>query len=76
RVRVGARPLRASSSTRPTERGGRRVRVDGVIPGTAYSLHDLTVFLERVSLECWDELTWPRTPSCSSGGGGLAVWKH
>ncbi|WP_167414088.1 hypothetical protein [Streptomyces carpinensis] len=50
--------------------------MDGVIPGTAYSLHDLTVFLERVSLECWDELTWPRTPSCSSGGGGLAVWKH
>ncbi|MET9049275.1 hypothetical protein [Streptomyces sp. NPDC004362] len=29
----------------PTKAGGRRLRVDGCILGTAYSLHDLSVFL-------------------------------
>lgn len=40
----------------PSETGGRRVRVDGEILGTAYSLHDLAVFLERAGLEGWDEM--------------------
>ncbi len=31
----------------PSETGGRRVRIDDRILGTAYSLHDLTVFLAR-----------------------------
>jgi hypothetical protein len=40
----------------PDESGGRRVRVDGTIAGTAFSLHDLSVDLERAGLEGWDEL--------------------
>lgn len=35
----------------PAGTGGRRVRVDGVILGTAYSLHDLSVFLCRAGLK-------------------------
>ncbi|MFE1852158.1 hypothetical protein [Streptomyces sp. NPDC059489] len=34
----------------PTKTGGRRVCVGGCILGTAYSLHDLSVFLCRASI--------------------------
>lgn len=40
----------------PCESGGRRVRVDDEILGTAYSLHDLTVFLQHSCLVGGDEL--------------------
>ncbi|MFJ6841362.1 hypothetical protein ACIQRE_01685 [Streptomyces griseoluteus] len=40
----------------PNEAGGRRVYADGQFLGTAFSLHDLAVFLERAGLEGWDEL--------------------
>lgn len=40
----------------PDEAGGRRVWVEGVNLGTAFSLHDLTVFLQHAGLEGWDEL--------------------
>lgn len=61
----------------PSETGGRRVRADGVILGTAYSLHDLAVFLERAGLEGWDEMDVARYTE--SGlfewrGGGPDVW--
>ncbi|MGW2692369.1 hypothetical protein ACWC3Y_10965 [Streptomyces sp. NPDC001296] len=52
----------------PTEGGGRRVRVDGEILGTAYSLHELAVFLERAGLEGWDELD-------VVGAAGLIEWR-
>ncbi|MGW5063892.1 hypothetical protein ACWEQ2_42640 [Streptomyces sp. NPDC004096] len=35
----------------PTKAGGRRVRVEACILGTAYSLHDLSVFLCRVGIK-------------------------
>jgi hypothetical protein len=46
----------------PTETGGRRVQVDDKTLGTAYSLHDLTVFLERAGLEGLDEVDAPTHP--------------
>jgi hypothetical protein len=54
--------------------GGRRVRVDAEILGTAYSLHDLTVFLERAGLEGWDEVDVANSDLIEWHGGGPEVW--
>lgn len=35
---------------------GRKVGVDNRVLGIAYSLHDLTVFLQNAGLTGWDEL--------------------
>lgn len=56
------------------EGGGRRVRVDGEILGTAYSLQDLTVFLERAGLEGWDELDVAGAELIEWRGGGPDAW--
>ncbi|MFI9821419.1 hypothetical protein ACIHFC_13220 [Streptomyces sp. NPDC052013] len=40
----------------PNGTGGRRVSFKGRLLGTAFSLLDLTVFLQHASLEGWDEL--------------------
>ncbi|MEU6655841.1 hypothetical protein ABZ904_42395 [Streptomyces sp. NPDC046900] len=37
----------------PSKTGGRRVQVDGDMPVRAYSLQDLSVFLERAGIEDW-----------------------
>jgi hypothetical protein len=58
----------------PSEGGGRRVRVDGAILGTAYSLHDLTVFLERAGLEGWDDLDVAGSGLIEWRGGGPDAW--
>lgn len=61
----------------PAEGGGRRVRVDGQILGTAYSLHDLAVFLERAGLEGLDELdVVASTGLIEWRGGGQDVWER
>lgn len=60
----------------PSEMGGRRVRVDGQILGTAYSLHDLTVFLQHAGLEGWDDLDVAGTDLIEWRGGGPDVWTH
>jgi hypothetical protein len=60
----------------PSETGGRRVRVDGEILGTAYSLHDLTVFLEQAGLEGYDELDVAAWEQIEWRGGGADVWTH
>ncbi|MFI1701982.1 hypothetical protein ACH419_39380 [Streptomyces bobili] len=60
----------------PTETGGRRVRVDGTILGMAFSLHDLTVFLERAGLEGYDELDVAGWDRIEWRGGGPDVWTH
>jgi len=61
----------------PSETGGRRVRVDGAILGTAYSLHDLAVFLERAGLEGWDELDVAQHAELFEWrGGGPDAWEH
>ncbi|WP_308310566.1 hypothetical protein [Streptomyces sp. G3] len=44
----------------PSDTGGRRVRIDGEILGTAFSLHDLTVFLQHARLEGRDDLDLDR----------------
>ncbi|MEU8906987.1 hypothetical protein [Streptomyces mirabilis] len=56
----------------PSENGGRQVRVDDETLGTAYSLHDLSVFLERV--EGVDELDVIESPLIEWHGGGPEVW--
>ncbi|MEU3507928.1 hypothetical protein ABZ733_08350 [Streptomyces longwoodensis] len=60
----------------PSETGGRRVRVDGEILGTAYTLHDVSVFLERAGLEGWDELDVARAELIEWRGGGPDQWEH
>jgi len=59
----------------PGESGGRRVRVDGETLGTAYSLHDLTVFLQHAGLEGVDELDVIESPLIEWHGGGPEVWE-
>ncbi|MCX4993823.1 hypothetical protein [Streptomyces longwoodensis] len=60
----------------PSETGGRRVRVDGEILGTAYTLHDVSVFLERAGLEGWDELDVAQAEMIEWRGGGPGQWEH
>lgn len=60
----------------PSETGGRRVRVEGTILGTAYSLHDLTVFLEQAGLEGYDELDVAGWSGIEWRGGGPNVWEY
>ncbi|MFJ6559995.1 hypothetical protein ACIQMV_08955 [Streptomyces sp. NPDC091412] len=59
----------------PAEGGGRRVRADGTTLGTAYSLHDLTVFLQHAGLEGWDELDVAGTDLIEWRGGGPEEWR-
>ncbi|MFB7115562.1 hypothetical protein [Streptomyces sp. NPDC056291] len=58
----------------PGEGGGRRVCADGTVLGTAYSLHDLTVYVERAGLEGLDELDVAMSPLVEWHGGGPEVW--
>ncbi|GAA3773210.1 hypothetical protein [Streptomyces chiangmaiensis] len=58
----------------PSETGGRHVLVDGEKLGTAYSLHDLSVFLQRAGLECLDEVDAAESPLIEWHGGGPEVW--
>ncbi|MER5549827.1 hypothetical protein ABT072_47410 [Streptomyces sp. NPDC002589] len=46
----------------PGSAGGRRVQVDSETLGTAYSLHDLSVFLERAGLEGLDVVNLVNSP--------------
>lgn len=58
----------------PNSTGGRRCRVDGETLGTAYSLHDLSVFLEQAGLEGLDEVDVAESPLIEWHGGGPEVW--
>ncbi|WP_369243800.1 hypothetical protein [Streptomyces sp. R41] len=60
----------------PSESGGRGVRVDSTILGTAYSLHDLTVFLRGAGLPDWDELDVAESGLIEWHGGGPEVWRR
>ncbi|MER6320073.1 hypothetical protein ABT237_40965 [Streptomyces sp. NPDC001581] len=57
------------------EGGGRRVRVDGTIPGTAYSDRDLSEFLRRAGAQEPDEMVlsglieWREDPAHDYGTG-------
>ncbi|GAB2766097.1 hypothetical protein [Streptomyces bullii] len=59
----------------PDETGGRRVQVDAETLGTAYGLHDLSVFLKRSGLECLDEVDVADSPLIEWHGGGPEVWR-
>ncbi|MFS4105113.1 hypothetical protein [Streptomyces sp. PD-S100-1] len=62
----------------PATNGGRRVTVDGQPLGTAFSVHDLAVFLERAGLEGWDELDVAQHSELGLiewRGGGPEVWQ-
>ncbi|MEU9213891.1 hypothetical protein AB0D27_39865 [Streptomyces sp. NPDC048415] len=58
----------------PSETGGRRVCIDDRILGTAYSLHDLTVFLQNAGLTGWDELDVAESSLIEWHEGGPEVW--
>ncbi|MEU8692844.1 hypothetical protein [Streptomyces sp. NPDC048665] len=60
----------------PGEGGGRRVQVDSETLGAAYSLHDLSVFLERAGLEGLDVVDLVNSPLIEWRGGGPEVWEH
>jgi hypothetical protein len=58
----------------PGGSGGRRVCVDYKILGTAYSLHDVAVFLRYAGLVGWDELDVAESDLIEWHGGGPEVW--
>ncbi|MGI5133350.1 MULTISPECIES: hypothetical protein [unclassified Streptomyces] len=58
----------------PSETGGRRVRIDGVILGTAYSLQDLSVFLCRAGIEGWTEVN-PLVEDIVESYADLIEWR-
>ncbi|MGW2939817.1 hypothetical protein ACWDA7_51115 [Streptomyces sp. NPDC001156] len=58
----------------PDETGGRHGHVGGETLGTAYSLHDLSVFLRRVGLEGLDEVDVADLPLIEWDGGGAEDW--
>jgi len=58
----------------PGEGGGRPVRIDDQALGTAFSLHDLSVFLQRAGMEDVDELDVVMSPLVEWHGGGPEVW--
>jgi hypothetical protein len=60
----------------PAETGGRKVCIDDRILGTAYSLHDLTVFLQNAGLSGWDELDVAESDLIEWHEGGPEVWKR
>ncbi|WP_055492755.1 hypothetical protein [Streptomyces sp. TP-A0356] len=58
----------------PLPKGGRQVLVGDEVLGTAYSLHELTVYLQRAGLEGVDELDVAMSPLIEWHGGGPEVW--
>ncbi|MEU7059589.1 hypothetical protein [Streptomyces sp. NPDC046197] len=58
----------------PLPNGGRQVLVGDEVLGTAYSLHELTVYLQRAGLEDVDELDVAMSPLIEWHGGGPEVW--
>ncbi|MEU6774685.1 hypothetical protein [Streptomyces sp. NPDC046759] len=60
----------------PGEGGGRRIQVGSETLGTADSLHDLSVFLERAGLEGWDVVDLVNSPLIEWHGGGPEVWER
>ncbi|REE58702.1 hypothetical protein BX257_1134 [Streptomyces sp. 3212.3] len=58
----------------PCGSGGRNVHLGDEFLGTAYSLHDLTVFLQCIGLLGWDELDVTESDLIEWRGGGPEVW--
>ncbi|MET8098118.1 hypothetical protein ABZV29_16810 [Streptomyces sp. NPDC005236] len=60
----------------PDEDGGRRVRVDGVILGRAFSVKDVAAFMQTAGLQDWGEMDVVRSELIEWRGGGPEVWEH
>lgn len=60
----------------PYGTGGRRVCIDDQKLGTAYSLQDLTAFLQNAGLTGWDELDVVESGWIERHEGGPEVWKR
>ncbi|MFH8936234.1 hypothetical protein [Streptomyces griseosporeus] len=58
----------------PDEDGGRRVRIDGVIKGRAFSVRDVAAFMQE--LQEFDEMDVVRSGLIVWRGGGPDVWTH
>lgn len=58
----------------PDEDGGRRVRIDGVIKGRAFSVQDVARFAQEAGLQHWDEMDVVRSQLIEWRGGGPDVW--
>ncbi|OIJ91875.1 hypothetical protein BIV23_39490 [Streptomyces monashensis] len=54
----------------------RRIPVDSKTQGTAYSLHELSVFLERTGLEGLDVVDLVKSRLIEWRGDGPAAWEH
>ncbi|MGW3813441.1 hypothetical protein [Streptomyces sp. NPDC005046] len=60
----------------PDEDGGRRVRVDGVILGRAFSVLDIAAFMQTAGLQDWGEMDVVRSDLIEWRGGGPEAWEH
>ncbi|MET7983030.1 hypothetical protein [Streptomyces sp. NPDC005281] len=60
----------------PDEDGGRRVRVDGVILGRAFSVQDVAAFMQTAGLQDWNEMDVVRSELIEWRGGGPDVWEQ
>ncbi|GAA3825349.1 hypothetical protein [Streptomyces chiangmaiensis] len=60
----------------PLETGGRRVRVDGEILGTAYSQQELAFFLQNQGIVDRDEWSVRTCDLIEWRGGGPDEWEH
>ncbi|MGF0173184.1 hypothetical protein ACQF36_22585 [Streptomyces sp. Marseille-Q5077] len=52
------------------------MRIDDQVIDTAYSLHDLTVFLQNAGLADWDELDVAESGLIEWHEGGPEVWER
>ncbi|MFF3310507.1 hypothetical protein [Streptomyces sp. NPDC002952] len=60
----------------PDEDGGRRMRIDGVIVGRAFSVQDVARFMQEAGLQEFDEMDVVRTGLIQWRGGGPDAWEH
>jgi len=60
----------------PDEQGGRRVRSDGTILGSAYSVQDIARSMQEAGPHEFDEMDVVRSALIEWRGGGQDVWTH
>ncbi|MFF8485190.1 hypothetical protein [Streptomyces antibioticus] len=58
----------------PDEDGGRRVRIDGIISGRAFSVRDVAAFMQVAGRQEFDEMDVVRTDLIEWRGGGPDQW--
>jgi hypothetical protein len=58
----------------PDEDGGRRVRIDGIISGRAFSVQDVAAFMQVAGHQEFDELDVVRSELIEWRGGGPNAW--